>query len=115
MNISDKLKLRRKELGLTQKQAAELVGTYQQRYQHWESGHTRPDPEELKKLADGFGVSTDWLLGSSKSVPRISEFEKEMLLLREEAKPYGAEAVQKLREILPVIYKQKKKREERHE
>ena len=73
--IGGRLRQLRKNLDLSQAEAAVKLGTYQQRYAHWETGHTRPDPDELKKIADVFGVSSDWLLGRKASMAQEEQAE----------------------------------------
>lgn len=59
----DRLKIFRKERGLTQTQVADAVGLGRQAYAYYEKGEREPSTETLCKLADFFGVSTDELLG----------------------------------------------------
>ena len=73
--LGDRLKELRGRLGLSQTEAAVKLGTYQQRYAHWENEITKPDPEELKKLADVFGVSSDWLLGRKTLIAQDEQTE----------------------------------------
>lgn len=49
--------------GITQKQLAEDLGVPYQRISYLENGHRDPKAEDLIKLADYFGVTTDYLLG----------------------------------------------------
>lgn len=59
----DRLKIFRKERGLTQTQVADAVGLGRQAYAYYEKGEREPSTETLCKLADFFGVSVDELLG----------------------------------------------------
>ena len=61
--FSDRLKEIRKSKGVTQKAVAEYFGMVEQAYQKYEYGKIEPNHETTVKLADYFGVSTDWLLG----------------------------------------------------
>lgn len=56
----------------TQQQLAEKVGTSRQSVGYWCNGDTAPDIVTAGAIADYFGVSTDYLLGRSKS-PTITE------------------------------------------
>jgi len=47
----------------TQSEFAKSIGVIQQTYAHWELGVRQPKLQELVRLAQHFGVSTDWLLG----------------------------------------------------
>lgn len=59
----DRLKIFRKERGLTQTQVADAVGLGRQAYAYYEKGEREPSTETLCKLADFFGVTVDELLG----------------------------------------------------
>ncbi len=61
MNISDRVKLKRDELGLTQTQLAEKAGTSQQAIEQLERGKTKR-PRYLPELSVALGVSAEWLL-----------------------------------------------------
>ena len=56
------LKEARKHAKMTQKEVAEYIGISQNTYSYWENGRNNVDSESIKKLADLFGVSVDYLL-----------------------------------------------------
>lgn len=58
-----RLKILRKEKGMTQTQVADAVGLGRQAYAYYEKGEREPSTETLCKLADFFGVTVDELLG----------------------------------------------------
>lgn len=53
---------RRKEVGLTQKQLANLLGLKRSSISKWENGASKPRAETLKKLADLLNCTVDELL-----------------------------------------------------
>ena len=57
------LKALRKAKGLTQVELARFLGISQNNYSYWENGKVKIDNDSLKKLADFYGVSIDYLLG----------------------------------------------------
>lgn len=61
----------RKDLHLTQADAAESLGVSFQAVSQWERGETWPDIQKLPEIAALYGVSTDWLLmgKQAESVP----------------------------------------------
>lgn len=61
-----RLKARRVELGKTQVEVAKTLKKPQSFVSKIESGERRLDPLELKAVAGLYGVSVDWLVGSSK-------------------------------------------------
>lgn len=58
-----RLKKLRNEKKLTQKQLAEKINVTHVSISGYESGNRSPDTDTLQRLADFFGVSTDYLLG----------------------------------------------------
>lgn len=58
-----RLKAAREASGFTQSFVAEKLGVTRQAVGQWESAETSPNPETLRKLADLYNVSADYLLG----------------------------------------------------
>lgn len=65
----ERLRLVREAKKLRQKDVAEVIGVSQVAYSYYETGFRKPDPETLSKLAEYFGVTTDYLLGID-SIPK---------------------------------------------
>ena len=61
MSIASRVKAKREQLGLTQSELAEKVGTSQQAIEQLEGGRTKR-PRYLPELASVFDVSSEWLL-----------------------------------------------------
>ena len=60
----------RNNLGLTQSEAAELIGITQPAYQRYEAGVRTPSIQVAKEIAKAFNVSTAYLYGDSdQSLP----------------------------------------------
>ena len=53
----------RLERGINQKELGNAVGVSKQSVSNWENGNIMPSIDLLIRLADVFGVSTDYLLG----------------------------------------------------
>ncbi|AST97926.1 helix-turn-helix domain-containing protein [Shouchella clausii] len=64
--VPERLKALRKERQLTQEQLGELINVTKVSISGYENGNRTPDTDTLRRLADVFGVSTDYLLGRSK-------------------------------------------------
>ena len=60
MNIHEKLKLLRKERGLTQSDVGEAIGQERSTIACYETGKRTPDVETLEKLARFFKVTLDY-------------------------------------------------------
>lgn len=61
-----RLKEARKAKGLTQTEVSRIIGISQNGYSDWETGKNRVDAISLNRLAELYGVSVDYLLGSSE-------------------------------------------------
>ena len=62
--LSTKLKELRAKKDMSQAELAEILGVTQQAVGRWEKELNMPDIETLKKIADYFHVTTDYLLGN---------------------------------------------------
>lgn len=57
MEIGSKLKNARNEKGITQEQAAELLGVSRQTISNWENNKSYPDIVSVIKMSDGLHLS----------------------------------------------------------
>lgn len=62
MILADKIIDERKKNGWSQEELAEMLGVSRQSVSKWESAQSVPDLQKILKLAEIFGVSTDYLL-----------------------------------------------------
>lgn len=67
-----RLELLRKQKKYTHQDMAAKLGITRQAYSNYENGKREPDYDMLEKIADLFGVNTDYLLGRSND-PSSSE------------------------------------------
>lgn len=63
MMIGNKIRDLRKEKKLSQSELGKLIGVSQTTVTAWETGRAEPASTYIKKLADFFNVSADYLLG----------------------------------------------------
>lgn len=77
------LKILRESKGYTQQQLSEMIGVSQQTLQKYETQKHEPDIESLKKLADIFGVTVDYLVGHTAAGedPNYGISESEFLII----------------------------------
>lgn len=61
--FANRIKYLRQSRELNQVQLAEKLGVAKQSVSNWENDNIMPSVEMLEKIADFFGVSTDYLLG----------------------------------------------------
>ncbi|QVK17762.1 helix-turn-helix transcriptional regulator [Mycoplasmatota bacterium] len=73
--LQQNLKKLRGTKGITQKQLAEFLNISSSTIAMYESGKRDPDTGTLKKLANFFDVSTDYLLGNDIKKKRSTEAE----------------------------------------
>lgn len=70
--IGERIRERRKKLGMTQKQLADKLGVKYQTVQAWELNSRNPKLETVEKLASALGVSSGWLVyGDEDSSQRV--------------------------------------------
>lgn len=61
--LGENIRRLRQERGLNQEELGRRVGASKQSVSNWENGNIVPSIDLLLRLADFFGVSTDYLLG----------------------------------------------------
>lgn len=66
MDFSDKIRMLRKELRMSQPAVAAEMGISMRGYQDMELG-TLPRYEKLLRIADYYDVSVDWLMGRTEN------------------------------------------------
>ena len=80
--LKDRLKKLREDSGLTKKEVAIKVGITERAYIAYEYGERDVSTETLSKLADFYGVSTDYLLCRSDIKPMLTVNEMEKRLVK---------------------------------
>lgn len=68
MNYVNKLRELREDRDLSQSQVGKLLHKSQQGYAHLENGNARFTIEDLIKLCNFYGVSSDYILGLPKDL-----------------------------------------------
>ena len=81
MKANEVIKIRRNELGMTQKDLAERVGVTEATVSRWESGESDPSLSFGILLADYFNVSVDYLVGQTdtKTPTRLLAYAKRLM------------------------------------
>lgn len=69
--FASKLKQARKQTGFTQREVAKETKIPNSTLANYETGRTQPDLETIGILADFYGVSVDWLLGTRGGKEKI--------------------------------------------
>ncbi|MBQ8835290.1 MAG: helix-turn-helix transcriptional regulator [Oscillospiraceae bacterium] len=91
MKFEEKLIIQRKRLGFSQEELAARIGVSRQAVSRWELGSTMPDAPNLVKLADLFGVTTDYLLRENQTDEPYSPTPAETKPGAPEAEPLQAQ------------------------
>jgi len=84
----------RKRLGLTQEQAAELAGVSHQFFSVSEIGKKNMRAENIVKVANAFGVSTDYLLTGKRSNSELNDFASKISVLDEQEMDLLAQVIE---------------------
>lgn len=66
-----------KRKGVTKKKLTDDLGISKNSFQYWEKNGNIPSGAILQKIADYFGVSTDYLLGRDEKAPDPEEPDQE--------------------------------------
>ena len=104
MAFSDRLKEERLKAKLNQKELAELVGVCQNTVWNWEQSNGRfPKPNQIRELAEIFGVTTKWLeTGLGERTPEEASKKQEEAKKKQmddKVTSYSKETEEKLRDI----------------
>ncbi len=99
----------RKERGLTQIQVADMVGINQNTYSYWENDKVKIDDKSLKKLADFYKVSIDYLLGREPSLSIPEEYKDLPVAFYEGAKDLKQEDIDDVIEYMEFLKSKNKK------
>lgn len=113
--FSNVLQRLRKDARLTQDQIADALGIPKRTYGSWERSERQPDFEMLGRIADYFGVTTDYLLGRTPmeieviegDPPPLPPDQFELVIKAEEKAPSADELE---RRILEIMERELKKR-----
>ena len=73
------LKILRSERGLSQQRLADAINISQQSVNKYENNNVQPDIETLKKLADYFDTSIDYIVGHTEVRRKIESTEAHYL------------------------------------
>ena len=88
--MENRIKMLRKEAGISQKKLGDELGVAQTTISAWESGRNEPDYDSIRKMANILCTSPDYLMGyNDKDIPEsykdlnISEEKKKHLAFQE--------------------------------
>lgn len=82
----------RKQKGLSQYELADRLGYSRGQIANYEQGKREPDYETLRKIADFFDVTTDYLLGRT-DIRTLNEEDDSLAEINKLIKKYGIEQI----------------------
>ena len=71
--FSNRLKKLRNDTGLSQAKLANILNVAQQTVDKWENEYSEPDIKMLKRLANFFDVTVDYLVGASNEIIKYDQ------------------------------------------
>lgn len=98
----------RKSQKLSQKAFGSIIGVAQNTISNWETEKREPDNESLKKMADYFGVSVDYILGRDEEKP-IPKDEDGQCPLEQLFNAFLVQATDETKQALLVLLEQLQK------
>lgn len=112
MEFKDRIKKLREERGWTQDDVAKRLDVTRATIAHYETGRKTPREDTLKKLADIFNVSIDYLLGNTDEKTKVVDLLEVMKRTRPhvDGVPISEDAAEIIIDILES-YKQRKLKE----
>lgn len=113
--LAEKLKLLRKEKGITQEEFAKDIKVTKGAVAMWETNKRTPDLNMLKDISNYFNISIDWLIGNSdsKTLPAangVQELNEVYFSIAKDAQEQGIDP-NDMRMALEIISKNKKKKD----
>ena len=84
-NFAQRVRQLRKESGKTQTQMAAVFEISARQYQNYEGGGHYPDVPGLMKMADYFGVTVGYLMGTEEEEPNATDKENNPIVLDDDA------------------------------
>lgn len=105
----NRIKQLRKEKDITQKELAKLLGLEDSAISKLEVGRVPLRDEYIIKLADFFGVSTDYLLGRTNQRNYINK-DKGIFISLDNAEDVEKEDIETLKDMFYVFINSKKKK-----
>jgi len=109
--FGNKLRNHRKNLGMTQEEAAERIGISPQAVSKWEAGDCLPDCFNLKAISNVYGISADVLLETESDgdidavASKIEQLGTEFIWAKAKAEKYGNNLHQELGDDLWKMWK----------
>lgn len=114
--LNQRIKLRRKNMRLTQSELAKRINVSPQVVSNWERSYTTPSSEDIKRLAEALDCTADFLLGNTDDPDTVTPEEEfnsfisdpDLQVWYQELPKSSEEELRQLKDIWEVIKKEKK-------
>ena len=108
VGFGERLKQLRVQKGLLQIDLAEKVGLHKNHIGRYERGQSKPSAEALHKLAEVFGVSTDYLLdGATEDAAKADLQDRELLRMFQQIESFEEQEKEIIKELIDAFIKRK--------
>ncbi|MGN9865945.1 HTH-type transcriptional regulator Xre [Bacillus swezeyi] len=100
----------------TQEDVAKQIGVSRARYSHYENGRSEPDYETLKKLADYYKVTIDYLLTGAEKEKSLQDMldDPDLQIAYRDMQEFSRESRQQAIEFIQYLKEKEKKRKPGH-
>lgn len=71
--MGERIKARRKNLGLTQQALADLIGVSMHQVQKWESGRDQPKADKIGRISKSLNKPISWVVGSEETKEEVED------------------------------------------
>lgn len=113
--MNQRIKLRRKNMRLTQSELAKRINVSPQVVSNWERNYTTPSSEDIKQLAEALDCTADFLLGNTDDPDTVTPEEEfnsfisdpDLQVWYQELPKSSEEELRQLKEIWEIIKKEK--------
>jgi transcriptional regulator with XRE-family HTH domain len=102
MKIGEKIKKLRQDKNLSQADLGQIIGVHEKHISRYERGISQLSVENLRKMAEVFGVSVDYLIGEI-SDSNVGAEDKELQSYFEEVNQLGEEDKKIIKGVLDAI------------
>lgn len=87
MTLGERIALLRKQAKMSQQSLAKMIGVSRTTISMWELGERIPDADSLRRLADVFGVTVDYLVRGQVQAPDVLDTEDVWRKIKEAWQP----------------------------
>jgi len=111
-NFAKRLRELRKEKGLTGEELGKKFSVTKTAVSYWENDKTFPDELTIKKLADFFECTTDYLLGRTdiKNPYKEEEYEIQTIAAHHDGEEWTEEELEELEMFKELVRKRREKK-----